>query len=301
MGPAKFTYHFGEKVDELANQIYILLQPLTIYLNSLPCRKNAGETGVMEHEATQDIAYPTPEEQVYSLKQLLSCAAFLSIAIRRSSNIFHIVSVDPNSFFEEEEHESLDPKLYESSKKRLKEQIDLDQQLIRALKQRVPMVEMKAMAKIAVGPTVRVYKPGKQDRELKIPLEIENSTSSETNEVIVERQLDRRTEGFRILHLMKARCVFYWGVEDFKEIEGRPRQSLRKWLNCISNDIQSDPSTSAKVISEFSLAGSDADGENNATAWAQLKERLNQIDWTKGGLGVAAAYALFTLGQVSLR
>lgn len=194
----------------------LLLSPLTYFLYS-----RAPSDGGSNR---------TIEDQYQALHNIIAHAAYLSICIRLSPTIIYFSHVTPNTPFDRNDHKSLETWLYYNSKKAVvkeftetrrlfnKKQTELENEIAglnaagkeasragqKALAQldahllmepHPPSETHRALAKIAVWPSICRFKPGskKEDDDDK-PLD------------------DRR--GFRIIDMIPSYAIFYYGLHD---------------------------------------------------------------------------------------
>jgi hypothetical protein len=186
IGAGAVTENFYEEIAKLNAQVFLLLEPLTSYLYRL--------------EPQNGKTIPDPRNQYQSLHNLISSAAYLSLAVRMSPTIFFWVDVTPGTFYDRDEQTSLDNISYTRSKQAVtdayhsaraqwvdrKKVIDdtvtylenrglittrkgtkakQRQAAIQTQVPRQPPYEYRAMAKIGVWPSIKRFKPGSAEDE----------------------------------------------------------------------------------------------------------------------------------------
>ncbi|TVY88802.1 hypothetical protein LAWI1_G004798, partial [Lachnellula willkommii] len=229
IGAGAVTENFYEEVAKLNAQVYLLLEPLTSYLYRLD--PSAGKT------------IPDPANQYQSLHNLISSAAYLSLAVRMSPTIFFWVDVSPGTFYDQDDQTSLDNTSYTRSKHAVlnaytaarrqwvaeKQEIDdmvadlerrgqittrkgtkakQRQAAIQTQAPRQPTYEYRAMAKIGVWPSIKRFKPGSAEDEKR-----ENEKPGEKIPLYMKN-------GSREYEISKGAVVCYYGKVERKD-DGR--------------------------------------------------------------------------------
>lgn len=204
------TVNFDAKAEELSRQIFLLLQPINSWLLNVPKANGSVLQSIDE------------ESQLKELKAIIRGAGFVSLMIRRSPNIFHFVSASPGTYFDKEDHFSINGDYYSASKKRLIKESNYEKRIYNEwasmptrteeemAKMKYIKPQMRAMVKIGITPTIRIYKPGRDQSPP--PL---------------EQEPDFGHDGFRIFMLRQASILCHWGVTNFQEFEHRPKQTVK--------------------------------------------------------------------------
>lgn len=186
IGAGAVTENFYDEIAKLNAQVFLMLEPLTSYLYRL------------EPEADKKI--PDPANQYQSLHNIISSAAYLSLCVRMSPTIFFWVDVSPGTYYERDEHTSVDPVSYTRSKQAVvnayntarnewvhaKKEIDFmvtelnfrgqsdTRKGVKAKQQQIAIqtqaprqtaYEYRAMAKIGIWPSIKRFKPGSAEDE----------------------------------------------------------------------------------------------------------------------------------------
>ncbi|TVY29964.1 hypothetical protein LHYA1_G001328 [Lachnellula hyalina] len=241
IGARAVTENFYEEVAKLNAQVYLLLEPLTSYLYRL--------------EPSDGKTIPGPANQYQSLHNLISSAAYLSLAVRMSPTIFFWVDVSPGTFYDQDDQTSLDNISYTRSKHAVTsaytiarsqwvaEKQELDdlvadlemrgqittrrgtkakqrQAAMQTQAPRQPTYEYRAMAKMGVWPSIKRFKPGSAADE-----ERENENPREKIPLYMKN-------GSREYEISKGAVVCYYGkmgrrqdgrvgLEEFVELKQR--------------------------------------------------------------------------------
>lgn len=138
IGNSSVTGDFYPQVAALTAQISLMLQPLTGYLYALP--PPMGKT------------LPLVTELYQSLHNLVSRAAQLSLTVRLSPTIFHIVDTPPGSVYEPDDVYSLELESYNASKERIVSKYEAKRAAWQAKKDAAKKLMTERMA---VGPAAR--------------------------------------------------------------------------------------------------------------------------------------------------
>lgn len=223
--------------------MFLLLEPLTSYLYRL--------------EPSDGKTIPDPANQYQSLHNLISSAAYLSLAVRMSSTIFFWVDVSPGTFYDQDDQTSLDNISYTRSKHAVinaytaarsqwvaeKQEIDdlvadLESRgqittrkgtkakqrraAIQTQAPRQPSYEYRAMAKIGVWPSIKRFKPGSAEDEKR-----ENDNPGEKIPLYMKN-------GSREYEISKGAVLCYYGKVERKDdgrvgLEEFVEQKQREW------------------------------------------------------------------------
>jgi hypothetical protein len=209
-----------------------MLKPLTDYLYSMPPPK--GKT------------LPLASDMYQCLHNLVSRAGYLSLCVRLSPTVFHIVDILPGSVYDPDDVYSLEAETYSVSKERIlnayrhklsiwqklkdaaraeveaiaaqgRDQTKANQKLARIDSEKpiAPGNVYRALAKIAVWPTVTRFKPGSQEEE-----------DEEATFGVAKKLWEK--DGMRLLQICKGAEVCYYGKADKSEKKKRLGKHVRE-------------------------------------------------------------------------
>lgn len=230
------TRNFYIDVAHLTAQITLLFQPLSDYLTCTP-----------QPEAN---LLPQFQDQYQILHNIISSAAYLSICVRLSPTIFHLVNVRLGNQYDPDDHWNLDWENWKRSEKvgreLFKEQREAweqrERKARRALEKlvdegkqnepegmraqevhRVILAEMPrhsygAQTTMSVWPVITRYKPG--------------SVQDDLNEAHGVKTYLRDRDGFRIFQISKAAVIIGYGHKVMKR-----KTSLQDFLNQNNNSM----------------------------------------------------------------
>jgi hypothetical protein len=102
LGGSTYTRNFHSDCAKLTAKIALLLQPLSTYLYAL--------------RPTEEFQNPNIQDQFQSLHNIVSTAAYLSICMRLSPTIVSLVSVNPGTYFDPDDHRVIDKAGYIASR-----------------------------------------------------------------------------------------------------------------------------------------------------------------------------------------